>query len=53
MPPRPSVVTVSRIRSYSNLDDSGACRSTRKSYKTSHIVDWVVVETVMRFPCEA
>jgi hypothetical protein len=27
---------------YSNLQDRGNCQTTRKSYKTSHIVGWVV-----------
>jgi hypothetical protein len=30
------------VRLYNNLQDRGDCQTTRKSYKTSHIVGWVV-----------
>lgn len=28
------------VRLYNNLQDRGDCQTTRKSYKTSHIVGW-------------
>ena len=31
-----------RISVYNDLQDRGDCQSTRKSYKTSHSVGWVV-----------
>src|SRR5271170_3355272 len=37
-----SAVTGSVARFYNNLQDRGDCQTTRKSYKTSHIVGWVV-----------
>jgi hypothetical protein len=30
------------VRFYNNLQDRGDCQTMRKSYKTSHVVGWVV-----------
>src|SRR5882724_12283358 len=32
----------SAIRFYNNLQDRGDCQNTRKSYKTSYVVGWIV-----------
>src|SRR5580704_751836 len=39
---RPRPYQGSVVRFYNNLQDRGDCQTTRKSYKTSHIVGWVV-----------
>ena len=39
---RPRPYQSSVIWFYNNLQDRGDCQNTRKSYKTSHFVGWVV-----------
>ena len=39
---RPRPYQSSVVRFYNNLQDRGDCQTTRKSYKTPHIVGWVV-----------
>ena len=39
---RPRPYQRSVVRFYNNLQDRGDCQTTRKSYKTPHIVGWVV-----------